>query len=118
MFNARGVHIGEFDPITGTQTKPANPTFRWSPEMAMVYRLVSYDKETERKTGEFSIPDKNLAVVREIAGILPTDDGLGDYPLDDDQAIGIARLLNMRIDCDAFTYNVEPYEMPVAKNRA
>ena len=86
--------------------------------MRVVYRLVSYDKETERKIGEFAIPDENLAVVRKIAGILPTDDGLGDYPLNDKQAIGIARLLSMRIDCDAFTYYVEPYEVPVAKNRA
>ena len=86
--------------------------------MTIVYRLVSYDKQTERKRGEFAIPDDNLAVVREIAGILPTDDGLGDYPLNDDQATAIARLLNMKIDCDAFAYYVEPYAVPVAKNRA
>ena len=86
--------------------------------MTIVYHLVSYDKETERKRGEFAISDDKLALVREIAEILPTDDGLGDYPLNDDQAGDIARLLNMKIDCDAFTYYVEPYEVPVAKNRA
>jgi hypothetical protein len=86
--------------------------------MAIVYRLVSYDKETERKTGEFALPDEKLAVVKEIAGFRPTDDGVGDYPLNDDQAHDIARLLNLKIDCDACTYYVEPYEVPAAKNRA
>ena len=85
--------------------------------MKIVYRLVSYDKQTERKCGEFAIPAANLAVVREIAGISPSDDGLGDYPLSTDQAGDIARFLSTKIDCDAFTYYVEPYEVPVAKNR-
>ncbi len=86
--------------------------------MKIVYRLVSYDKQTERKTGEFVIPDKKLAAIREIAGISPSDDGLGDYPLSDDQANDVARLLKMRVDGDAFTYYVEPYDVPAAKNRA
>ena len=86
--------------------------------MTIVYRLVSYDKQTERKRGEFAIPAADLAAVREVAGILATDDGLGDYPLNDDQANDVARLLNMEIDCDALAYYVEPYEVPVAKNRA
>jgi hypothetical protein len=86
--------------------------------MGIVYRLVGYDKETERKTGEFALPDEKLAAVKEMAGFKPTDDGLGDYPLNDDQARDIARLLNLKIDCDAYTYYVEPYEKPAAKNRA
>jgi len=86
--------------------------------MTIVYRLVSYDKRTERKAGELAIPGENLAAIREIAGIQPTDDGLGDYPLNDDQANNIARLLNTKIDCGALTYYVEPYDAPVAKNRA
>lgn len=86
--------------------------------MKIVYRLVSYDKQTERKSGETAIPDGKLAAIREIAGILPTDDGLGDYPLRDDQAKFIARLLKRKVDCDACTYYVEPYEVPAAKNRA
>jgi len=84
----------------------------------MVYRIVSYDKQTERKCGETAIPDGKLAAIREIAGISPSDDGLGDYPLSHDQANVVARLLRMKIDCDAFAYYVEPYEVPVAKNRA
>jgi hypothetical protein len=46
--------------------------------MKIVYRLVSYDKHTERKCGEFAIPDAHLAAIKEIAGISPSDDGLGD----------------------------------------
>ena len=86
--------------------------------MKIVYRFVSYDKQTERKSGEVAIPDKKLAAIREIAGISPSDDGLGDYPLNDHQANDIARLLNMKIDCDAFVYYMEPYEVPAVKNRA
>ncbi len=86
--------------------------------MTIVYRLVGYDKATERKHGEFAIPEERLAAVREIARILPADDGLGDYPLDDEQARTAARVLNVTIDCARLAYYVEPYDMPAAKNRA
>jgi hypothetical protein len=85
--------------------------------MTIGYRLVGYDKETERKSNEVAIPDEDLPAIVEVAGILPTDDGLGDYPLDDEQAKAIARILKTTIDCGSFVYCVEPYEIPAAKFR-
>jgi hypothetical protein len=83
--------------------------------MPIVYRLVGYDKETERKCNEAPIPDANLSVVTRLAGILPTDDGLGDYPLNAEQAREVARILKTTIDCGSFAYYIEPYEVGATK---
>jgi hypothetical protein len=85
--------------------------------MTTVYRLVGYDKETERKSHEVAIPRENLPTVAKLAGILPNDDGLGDYALDEEQAKEIARVLKTTIDCGSYAYYVEPYDVPAAKAR-
>ena len=78
----------------------------------MFYRVVTYDRSTERMRGNLPVPPRHLSEVKRIAGFQPTDDGLGEYPLDQDQTRWIAQLLGFRPDPDRFYYYVEPYEPP------
>ena len=78
----------------------------------MIYRVVTYDKATERMKGNLPIPPSVVAEVKKIAGFQPEHDGLGEYPLDEEQTRRIASILGFRPDVDRFHYSVEPYEPP------
>ena len=78
----------------------------------MMYRVVTYDRTTERMKGELVVPPSVLAKVKKIAGFKPRDDGLGEYPLDDEQTRQVGNLLGFRPQPERFYYYVEPYEPP------
>ena len=78
----------------------------------MIYRVVTYDRSTEEMRGNLVIPPNVLGKVKKIAGFEPDDDGLGEYPLDDDRARKVARVLGFRAEPERFFYYVEPYEPP------
>lgn len=78
----------------------------------MIYRIVSYDRMTERMKGSLIVPPSVLGRVRIIAGFQPHEDGLGEYPLDEEQTRHIAALLGFRAEPDRFDYAVEPYDPP------
>lgn len=78
----------------------------------MIYRVVTYDKVTERMKGTFAIPSSLIQEVKSIAGFKPHDDGLGEYPLDQDQTAQVARVLGFSPEMDKFFYYVEPYDPP------
>jgi hypothetical protein len=78
----------------------------------MVYRVVTYDKETERMKGSMIIPFNVLPEVKRIAGFQPQDDGLGEYLLDEEQTRKIARILGFHPEPAHFFYYIEPYEPP------
>jgi hypothetical protein len=82
----------------------------WSPDM--IYRVVTYDKATERMKGNLRIPPSVLAEIKRIAGFQPDHDGLGEYPLDEEQTRAIAKILGFHPDPGRFYYYVEPYEPP------
>ena len=46
----------------------------------MIYRIVTYDKTTERIKGDLPIPRSAVDQIQQIAGFGPQDDGLGEYP--------------------------------------
>jgi len=77
--------------------------------MKIIYRLVTYSRETERIIGSHDIPEPVVAKAREIAGISRDDDGCGDYPLDSGQTRKIGRLLDVPVTPDTADYFVEPY---------
>jgi hypothetical protein len=77
--------------------------------MKIVYRLVTYSRETERTIGSHDVPEPVVAKVKDIAGIIPDDDGCGDYPLDSRQTHEIGRLLGVPVTPDTADYFVEPY---------
>ena len=78
----------------------------------MIYRVVTYDRATERMKGSVPIPLGVLEQIKRIAGFGPQDDGLGEYPLDEAQTRQVARILDFNPEPDRFYYYVEPYEPP------
>ena len=76
----------------------------------MIYRVVTYEKATERMKGNLRIPPSVLAEVKRIAGFQPDHDGLGEYPLDEEQTLAVAQILGLHPDPGRFYYHVEPYE--------
>ncbi len=78
----------------------------------MMYRVVTYHRSSEQMKGSLIIPPSVLTKVKRIAGFKPQDDGLGEYPLNDDQTCRIAKVLGFRPEPAKFYYYVEPYEPP------
>jgi hypothetical protein len=78
----------------------------------MIYRVVTYDRATERIKGSLVVPPSILSKVRKVAGFGPRDDGLGEYPLDEEQTRQAAKLLGFRPETDRFYYYVEPFDPP------
>jgi hypothetical protein len=78
----------------------------------MIYRVVTYDKETELMKGNLPILPSLLEEVKRITGFGPQDDGLGEYPLDEGQTREVARILGFNPEPGRFYYYVEPYESP------
>ena len=78
----------------------------------MIYRIISYDRITERMKGGLIVPPSVLAQVKAIADFKPQDDGLGEYPLDEEQTRQVATILGFRPEPDKFLYRVEPYDPP------
>jgi hypothetical protein len=98
--------------IRGMAGRSGEPTGRgmWSPEM--IYRVVTYDKNTERMRGSLPIPPSLLDEAKRIAGFQPQDDGLGEYLLNEERTAQIAGLLGFHPESERFYYYVEPYEPP------
>ena len=78
----------------------------------MIYRVVTYDNKTDEMRASLPIPPVVEAQAKRIAGFRPQDDGLGEYPLDEEQTRQIAALLGFHPEPDRFHYCVEPYEPP------
>jgi hypothetical protein len=91
----------------------------------MIYRVVTYDKKTERMRGNLPIPPSVLDEIKRVAGFGPQDDGRGEYLLNEDQTELIANILGFNPEPTRFYYYVEPYEpmeddglqQQIAKNR-
>ena len=76
----------------------------------MIYRVVTYDRSTERMKGHLSVPPVILNEVKKVAGFQPQDDGLGEYPLNEEQTRRIAKIMGFHAEPDQFYYCIEPYE--------
>ena len=76
----------------------------------MIYRIVTYDKTTELMKGNLPIPPSLLDEVKRIAGVGRQDDGLGEYPLNEDQTCQVARVLGFNPEPSRFYYYLEPFE--------
>ena len=73
----------------------------------MRYRLIFYDRSTDRVGGLIDIPAKFLAQVLSIAGIADGSEP-GEYPLGPKQVGDIAALIGFRSDVSRFHYHLEP----------
>lgn len=78
----------------------------------MIYRVVTYDRDSEKMRGSLIVPPSILGKVKKIAGFGAEDDGLGEYLLDEGQTKRVAKILGFRPEADRFYYYVEPCEPP------
>jgi hypothetical protein len=75
--------------------------------MRHIYRLVGYDRRTERLAQRYDIPPAKAKKAKDLVGLEPDD--IGDMPLTDPQARSIAAMIGAEIDIDRFEYFLEPY---------
>jgi hypothetical protein len=76
----------------------------------MIYRVVTYDRATDHMKGSLAVPPVILDQVKKVAGFQPQDDGLGEYPLNEQQTRQIAQLMGFSPAPELFFYSIEPYE--------
>jgi hypothetical protein len=74
------------------------------------YELTGYDRNTGRFVKFYDVPDQTVAVLRKIASIPASDDGLGSYPLDTHQVAAIAKVLKTPIEPEDLDYFLEAYD--------
>jgi len=60
--------------------------------MALMYEVTGYDRQTGRLAVSYDVPERKIALVKKIAGIGSSDDGLGSYPLGPTQIPEIRRM--------------------------
>ena len=58
----------------------------------------------------YDVPEQRIDSVRKIAGIPPSDDGLGSYPLDRGQVAAIGRVLETPIEQQDLDFFLEAYD--------
>ncbi|HTT78475.1 MAG TPA: hypothetical protein VMF86_02245 [Stellaceae bacterium] len=78
--------------------------------MAFIYKLVGFDRKTERLAAAYDIPSALVESAREIAGIASRPEIVGDWPLTPRQAAAIADMIDQRIDLGCQDFALEPYE--------
>ena len=86
--------------------------------MTVVYRLVGYDRKTERQAARFDIPHKHVPFVKQVVGLDPYRDVVADYPLTDMQARDIAGTIGRQVDTIRLDYVLEPYHQPAQRQTA
>jgi hypothetical protein len=80
--------------------------------MRIVYKLVGYDKQSEKLVVAFEVPRSDLARAKRIAGITIEDDTqVGDWELTAKQSNEIARLIQAKLDADRYDCFLEPYAL-------
>ena len=76
----------------------------------MMYRIVTYGRPDERMRGSLVIPNGAVAWAKQVAGVQPEDDGLGEYLLSEDQTRMLAQYLGFKPAPEHFYYYLEPYQ--------
>jgi hypothetical protein len=77
--------------------------------MALTYKLVGYDRQTELVAAEHILPAAFVKRAKAIAGIAARPEIIGDWPLSADQARCIAEIVEISIDFDRYDWLLEPY---------
>ena len=78
--------------------------------MPIIYKLVGFDRKTERLGAAYEIPTALVERAKEIAGIANRPEIIGDWPLAPDQAAAIADIINQRINLRDQDFSLEPYD--------
>jgi hypothetical protein len=78
--------------------------------MSTAFRLVGYDKTSERMAVQHEIPYQHSAAAKDVAGLGSVADAdLGNCELDPSQADFIGMLIHDSVDTYSFDYFLEPY---------
>jgi hypothetical protein len=80
--------------------------------MALVYKLVGFDRVTESLALSYDIPRKTARKAKTIAGIAGNLNIIADWPLSRDQAGAIAQLIGEDVDLAEYDWSLEPYQVP------
>jgi hypothetical protein len=76
----------------------------------MIYKLVAYDRETERLVYAHRVPAEQVDSAKRAAGIDPDSrTAIGDWPLTAFQADAIAQLIGTKVDLEHLEFFLEPY---------
>jgi hypothetical protein len=78
--------------------------------MSVMYEVTGYDRKTDRLITFHDVPERRIASVKNIAGVPSSDDGLGSYPLNHDQVVAIARVLETPIDEGDLDFFLEAFD--------
>jgi hypothetical protein len=78
--------------------------------MPVIYKLVGFDRETERLAAAYEIPPNLIASAKAIAGIADRPEIVRDWPLTGAQATAIADVIKQKIDLRRQDFALEPYE--------
>jgi hypothetical protein len=79
--------------------------------MALEYEGAGYDRQTGRLAVSYDVSAKKI-VVKQIAGIRSSDDGLGSCQIGLNQIAEIAKALKTGIEQGRYDFFLEPYEEP------
>jgi hypothetical protein len=82
--------------------------------MAILYKLVGFDHDTEALSIIHEIPSEKISQAKRIAGIANRPDIIADWPLSRDQARAITDLIGAELDVDHMDWALEPYAAPDA----
>lgn len=112
-YNKRGKHKGEFDPDTGDQTKPADPTRTVTPTIwksrtkKMHFHVAWYDKVSSELVGDIRLENATADSIRE-AFDLKSDEYPGDcLGVTEAHLPWIVQHIPLSIDLDDYDYFVE-----------
>ena len=78
--------------------------------MVLMYEVTGYDRQTGLLAVSYDVPKQKIGLVKKIAGIALSDDGLGSYPLGSDQVSKIAKALEVEIEGEKCDIYLEPYD--------
>jgi hypothetical protein len=92
--------------------KGRTPITKWNRNMALMYEVTGYDRQTGRLAVSYDVPEQKIALVKKISGIGSSDDGLGSYSLGATQIPEIAKALKTEIEQDRCDFFLEPFEKP------
>jgi len=86
--------------------------------MTLMYEVTGYDRQTGRLAVSYDVPERKIALIKKIAGIGSSDDGLGSYPLGPTQIPQIAKALKTEIQQGRCDFFLEPFEKPQQRSEA